>query len=433
MSEQVSQTENSFTVSSLAILLTQALSEFFPSSVTLEAEISNFKTYPSGHWYFSVTDGDASLSAVMFKGSNRLVHLVAKNGLKVRMRCEVNFYPPNGRLQLIVKHMIEAGEGDQKAKLEALKAKFIAEGLTALSRKQALPKMPHSIGLITSPKGSVVRDMLTVLGRRWPIASIRLYSAAVQGEQAPLELLGALTCAIHEDSVDVLIIGRGGGASEDLNAFNDDQLCRAIAACPIPIISAVGHETDSGLTDLIADVRAATPSQAAELASPDLQDISRRLTQYQDRLISRADTLNALGQQRLELISNKLWNSTSKFTSRSRERIYQLEKKLVSPTEYIAIKRSDVQHIHTKLIQSIDHQFNTLLVRVGHMTSQLDMLSPLATLGRGYGIILKAEAEAETERSVGSVDDVSIRSPIEIRLKDGTLKATINKILKEST
>ena len=431
MSEQVSQTENTFTVSTLAVVLTQALSEFFPSSVTLEAEISNFKTYPSGHWYFSVTDGDASLSAVMFKGSNRLVHLVATNGLKVRIRCEVNFYPPNGRLQLIVKQMIEAGEGDQKAKLEALKARFIAEGLTALSRKQTLPKMPRSIGLITSPKGSVIRDMLTVLGRRWPIASVRLYSAAVQGEQAPLELLRALTRAIQEDSVDVLIIGRGGGASEDLSAFNDDQLCRAIAACPIPIISAVGHETDSGLTDLIADVRAATPSQAAELASPDLQDISRRLIQCQDRLISRADTLNALGQQRLELISNKLWNSTSKFTSRSRERIYQLEKKLVPPTEYIAIKRSDVQHIRNQLIQSIDHKFNALLTRVGHMTSQLDTLSPLATLGRGYGILLKADVESE--RSIGSVADVGIRSPIEIRLKDGTLKATINKILKEPT
>ena len=429
MSEQVSQAENAFTVSTLAILLTQALSEFFPSSVTLEAEISNFKTYPSGHWYFSLTDGEASLSAVMFKGSNRLVHLNAKNGLKVRIRCEVNFYPPNGRLQLIVKHMIEAGEGNQKAKLEALKAKFIAEGLTELNRKKTLPEMPNTIGLITSPKGAVVRDMLAILKRRWPIATIYLYSAAVQGEQAPTELFSALARAIQENSADVLIIGRGGGASEDLSAFNDEKLCRAIAACQIPIISAVGHETDAGLTDLVADVRAATPSQAAELASPDIQDVSRRLIQYQDRLISRADTLNSLGQQRLELISNKLWNSTSKLTSQSRETLFRTEKKLIPPTEYIAIKRSDVTHIHNQLIQSIDHQCNVLLTRVRHVTSQLDTLSPLATLGRGYGIILKGDSE--TERSIESVNDVSKNSPVEIRLKDGSLTAKINEILKD--
>ena len=429
MSEQVSQKENAFTVSTLAVLLTQALSEFFPSSVSLEAEITNFKTYPSGHWYFSVTDGEASLSAVMFKGSNRLVHLIPKTGLKVRLRCEVNFYPPNGRLQLIVKHMIEAGEGDQKAKLEALRAKFVAEGLTALSRKRTLPKMPNSIGLVTSPKGAVIRDMLTILERRWPIATVRLYSAAVQGEQAPMEMLTALSRAIEENTVDVLIIGRGGGASEDLIAFNDEKLCRAIADCPIPIISAVGHETDTGLTDLIADVRAATPSQAAELASPDIQDISRRLTQYQDRLVSRADILHALGQQRLELISNKLRHSASKFTSQSREKLYWLEKQLVPPTEYIAIKRSDTIHLHNQLTRYINHQFTRLVTRVGHMSSQLDALSPLATLSRGYGILLKADTE--TERSIGSVNDVSMRSPIEIYLKDGRLKATINKILKE--
>ena len=153
MSEQVKQAENVLTVSALSARLTQAITEFFPQTVTLDAEISNFKTYPSGHWYFSLTDGDASLSAVMFKGANRLVRLVARDGLKVRVRCEVNFYPPNGRLQLVVKRMAEEGVGDQKAKLEALKAKLIAEGLTDSQRKQPLPPMPRCVGLITSPKG----------------------------------------------------------------------------------------------------------------------------------------------------------------------------------------------------------------------------------------------------------------------------------------
>ena len=236
MSEQVKQAENVLTVSALSALLTQAITEFFPQTVALDAEISNFKSYPSGHWYFSLTDGDASLSAVMFKGANRLVRLVARDGLKVRVRCELNFYPPNGRLQLVVKHMAEEGVGDQKAKLEALRAKLIAEGLTDPQHKQPLPPMPRCIGLVTSPKGAVVRDMLTILNKRWPLASVRVYSAAVQGENAPQEMVSALKRATTEGLVQVLIIGRGGGASEDLSAFNDEQLCRSVAACPIPII-----------------------------------------------------------------------------------------------------------------------------------------------------------------------------------------------------
>lgn len=431
MSEQVSEAENALTVSSLAALLTQALTEFFPRAVTLDAEISNFKTYPSGHWYFSLTDGEASLSAVMFKGANRLVRLIARNGLKVRVRCEVNFYPPNGRLQLIVKHMTEAGVGDQKAKLDALKAKLIAEGLTDLTRKQSLPAMPRCIGLITSSKGAVIRDMLTILKKRWPIASIRFYSAAVQGETAPEELVSALRRASEEGIADVLIIGRGGGASEDLSAFNDEQLCRTLANCQIPVISAVGHETDTGLTDLIADVRAATPSQAAELATPDVFDITQRLHQYQDRLVSRADTLISLAQQRLELVTHRLSSGVTQHTNQSRDRLRQLERKLVPPTEYIALKRHDVRSIQSRLQQAADQRIKHTKIALAHLSAQLDTLSPLATLSRGYGIVLKGDTQVD--RSIGSVGDVTEQSPVEIRLKDGRLNATVTHIMKDPT
>jgi len=429
VSEQVSESENALTVSTLAALLTQALTEFFPQAVTLDAEISNFKTYPSGHWYFSLTDGDASLSAVMFKGANRLVRLVARDGVKVRVRCEVNFYPPNGRLQLIVKHMAEAGVGDQKAKLEALKAKLIAEGLTDLSRKKPLPTIPRCIGLITSSKGAVIQDMLTILRRRWPLASVRLYSAAVQGDAAPEELTKALGRACADDLADVLIIGRGGGASEDLSAFNDEQLCRAIASCQIPIISAVGHETDTGLTDLVADIRAATPSQAAEIATPDLSDITRRLMQYEGRLTSRADTLISLAQQRLELVTHKLSSAITKQTSTSRERLRHVESKLVAPTEYIALKRHDVSYLSKRLSQATEQMMKNSHSTLAHLSAQLDTLSPLATLGRGYGIVLKGDTE--TDRSIGSVDDVAEKSSVEIRLKDGRLNATVDHIQKD--
>lgn len=431
MSEQVSQAENALTVSSLAALLTQALTKFFPRAVTLNAEISNFKTYPSGHWYFSLTDGEASLSAVMFKGANQLVRLIARDGLKVCVRCEVNFYPPNGRLQLIVRNMAEAGIGDQKAKLDALKAKLKAEGLTDLARKQPLPRMPLCIGLITSLKGAVIRDMLTILNKRWPIASIRLYPAAVQGETASQELVSALQRAAQDGIADVLIIGRGGGASEDLSAFNDEQLCRTLAICPIPVISAVGHETDTGLTDLIADVRAATPSQAAELATPDVLDISRRLHQCQDRLVSRADTLISLAQQRLELVTHRLSSCVTQHTNQSRDRLRQLEGKLVPPTEYIALKRHDVRSMQSRLQQATDQRIKHPKTALAHLTAQLDTLSPLATLSRGYGIVLKVDTLVD--RAIGSVGDVTEQSPVEIRLKDGRLNATVTQIMQNLT
>ena len=228
---------------------------------------------------------------------------------------------------------------------------------------------------------------------------------------------------------DVLIIGRGGGASEDLSAFNDEQLCRAIAACQIPIISAVGHETDSGLIDLVADVRAATPSQAAEMATPDMADIVRQLSQYESRLTSRADTLISLAQQRLELTAYKLSTTVIRQTQQSRERLRQLENKLVAPTEYIALKRHDVAYLTKRLSHATDQAMKSSQSTLAHLSAQLSTLSPLATLGRGYGIVLRGDTE--TNRSIGSVEDVAEQTPVEIRLKDGKLDATVDHIVKD--
>lgn len=429
MSEQVTNSEQGLTVSALAALLTDTLQAAFPTTVTLDAEIANFKAYPSGHWYFSLTDGQASLSAVMFKGNNRLVRLVARDGLAVRTACEINFYPPNGKLQLIVKKMVEAGLGDQKAKLDALRAKLIAEGLTDPQRKRPLPRMPASIGLITSAKGAVIQDMLTVLNRRWPIAEIRLYSAAVQGEQAAVELNTALQRAITERRCDVLIIGRGGGSSEDFSAFNDETLCRTIAAAPIPIVSAVGHETDTGLTDLVADARAATPSQAAELVSPDRREIQARVHSLTGRLISRAETQIALAEQRLELNLQRLSQRIEHLTRNHRDRLVQLQTRLVAPTQYIAIKRADLSHLAAQLEARITQQLDRQRNQLQRLAGQLDVLSPLATLGRGYGILLKTETSGD--RTIGSITDVAEQAEIEIRLKDGRLNATISQIQQE--
>lgn len=423
MSEQGPIQEQSLTVSGLALQLTHALQGAFPTTVWLDAELSNFKAYPSGHWYFSVTDGQASLSAVMFKGHNRLVRLVARDGLQVRIECEVNFYPPNGKLQLIVKKMAEAGLGDQKAKLDALRAKLIAEGLTDASRKKSLPVMPMCIGLITSAKGAVISDMLTVLARRWPLAHIRLYSAAVQGESAALELRTALQRAVADRACEVLIIGRGGGSADDFSAFNDEALVREVAACPIPIVSAVGHETDTGLTDLVADVRAATPSQAAEMVSPDAADIAHRVDGLLHRLASRTETQVSLAQQRVELVIQRLGQHTEQLTQRRRDTVSRLAARLMAPTDYIAAKRGDLSALQHRLHSRMDSLSHRRQATLGQLTAQLDVLSPLATLSRGYGIVLKAGAS--TDRTLGSVNDTAPGDPIEIRLKDGRLDAEI--------
>lgn len=430
MSEQVATEENTLTVSTLAALLTQTLTDVFPGPLRVDAEITNFKTYPSGHWYFSLTDGQATLNAVMFKGANRLVRLVPRDGLQIRAVCEINFYPPNGKLQLLVKKMQDAGEGDQKAKLEALKAKLISEGLTDLSRKRSLPTLPTRIALVTSSRGAVIRDMLTVLNTRWPIANIRLYSAAVQGETAPQELTQALQRADEDQWAEVIIIGRGGGAAEDLSAFNDEQLCRAIATCQTPVVSAVGHETDSGLIDLIADVRAATPSQAAELVSPDRREIEARLSSWLDRLVAKTHTQIALGEQRLELSQTRLRQAMHTATRDQRDRLIRLESQLVAPTEYIQRKATTVDverdRLESCMTRLLERRYNDLQRASG----QLHVLSPLATLSRGYGIVLK-DSEAP-DRMIGSVADVKPSDPIEIRLKDGRLDARIESIEKES-
>lgn len=429
MSEQVAIQEEAVTVSILAARLNGALQRAFPGSVVLEAELSNFKAYPSGHWYFTLTDGQASLSAVMFKGNARSVRLVARDGLQVRVACEVNFYPPNGRLQLIVKRMDEAGLGDQRKSLDALRAKLVAEGLTELSRKRRLPAIPRVIGLITSPKGAVISDMLVILNRRWPIAEIRLYSASVQGETAAAELSAALQRAIDDNRCDVLVIGRGGGSSEDFAAFHDESLVRRVAACPIPIVSAVGHETDTGLTDLVADVRAATPSQAAELVSPDCRELFARINQWLNRLAGRADTQIALAEQRLELVEHRLTETGKSLIRERSERIERLVGRLIAPTEYIARRRMDVTIQIDRLTDRVHRMLETRTMELSRLSGQLDVLSPLATLGRGYGIIL--QAADSPDRTIGSINQITPGQAISVHLKDGAFQATVDHIEQE--
>lgn len=430
MSEQAQTDVSALTVTALATQLGHALSRAFPTVVSVEGELTNFKAYPSGHWYFSITDGDASLSCAMFKAANRTVRLVARDGLKVRLTVEINFYPPNGRLQLIARRMVEAGLGDQKARLDALRAKLVAEGLTDPARKRPLPRYPMTIGVITSPKGAVIRDICTVLAHRWPLAEIRLYSAAVQGDEAPNALRDALRKAQQEGLCDVLILGRGGGSQEDLSAFNDEALVRDVASCTLPIVTAVGHETDTGLVDLVSDRRAATPSQAAELVSPDKAERHQFVTALLARLAQRAGNQIALAEQRLDLLSYRLHDRAERLLSGLQDRVQRAQQRLVSPGQYIVLKAQDLRHfetlLHTRLHQHLDNAQRRLRQAAG----ALDMLSPLATLSRGYGIIQRRQGDQMG--LVGTIDELTVDEILSIRLRDGSLEAQVLALTKET-
>src|ERR1700721_1807464 len=241
-------------------------------SLWLEAEISNFARPSSGHWYFSLKDAAAQVRCAMFRQRNMLCAFTARDGHKVLVRARIGLYEPRGEYQLIVDHMEDAGLGALKRQFEELSARLSSEGLFAVERKRPLPRLPRRIGVITSPTGAAVRDILHVLARRFPAAAVLVYPVPVQGAQAAAEITAALELAGHRAECDVLILARGGGSLEDLWAFNDERLARAIVASPIPVITGIGHEIDFTIADFAADVRAPTPSAAAELVVPDAEE-----------------------------------------------------------------------------------------------------------------------------------------------------------------
>ena len=245
----------------------------------VEAEISNFSRPSSGHWYFSLKDANAQVRCAMFRQRNMLCAFTARDGQKVLVRARIGLYEPRGEFQLIVEHMEDAGLGALKRKFEELSARLKAEGLFEAERKRPLPALPRRIGVITSPSGAAVRDILHVLARRFPAVAVMVYPVAVQGAQAPAEIVAALKLACRRAECDVLILARGGGSLEDLWAFNDEQLARAIVASSIPVVSGVGHEIDFTIADFAADVRAPTPSAAAELVVPDAEEWLAALAQ----------------------------------------------------------------------------------------------------------------------------------------------------------
>lgn len=417
----------------------------------IEGEISNLSRPASGHVYLTLKDSSAQVSAAWFRQRQRGPAHGFKNGDRVLAYGRVSLYEARGNYQLIIEQLEPAGEGVLKRRFDALKLKLANEGLFDDQRKSSLPELPHKIGIITSPSGAAIRDVLTILQRRFPAVPVVIYPAAVQGDAAPGELINAVRTAALRNECDVLIIGRGGGSLEDLWAFNDEALARAIVDCPIPIISAVGHEVDFTIADFVADIRAPTPSGAAELVVPDQDDWQRRVTALAARLGRMGEgTLQDRAQQ-LDWLNKRLMASSPSATlQRQRDRLREQRGRLLASIErQLLLHKNALQSSQNKLLgASPAVPVQRLVSRLGQARQRLTAathvsladtdhriallgralhaVSPLATLDRGYAIVSKSDSAAVLldTSSLQQGDDVRAR------LAKGELLATVKEVFE---
>lgn len=369
------------------------------SSVSVRGEISNFKAHSSGHLYFSLKDDSGQIRAVMFRGSALSLRFVPENGMRVIATGSVSVYPKDGSYQLYVVSMQPDGIGALYLAYEQLKARLEAEGLFSDAHKRPIPQYPSRIGVITSPTGAAVRDIINVITRRAPAVEINLYPALVQGDGAEESLIKALDYFELTQSVDTVIIGRGGGSIEDLWAFNGERLARRIFSCTVPIISAVGHQTDFTIADFVADLRAPTPSAAAELAVPDMRDLAMRIADLSDRCD----------------------NALARSCKRSRERLGNIcaADFFKDPTAIFSPFKDElslrVDDVRCAMSDAISAKRSSMALCAG----KLEALSPLAVLSRGYSVVQSGG------RSLTDADQVAIGDEIGIRLSRGSITARI--------
>jgi exodeoxyribonuclease VII large subunit len=395
-------------------------------SLWLEAEISNFAKPSSGHWYFSLKDAAAQVRCAMFRQRNMLCSFTARDGQKVLVRARIGLYEPRGEYQLLIDHMEDAGQGALKRQFEELSAKLAAEGLFASERKRPLPALPKRIGVITSPTGAALRDILHVLARRFPAIAVLIYPVAVQGAQASPEIVQALILAGQRGECDVLILARGGGSLEDLWAFNDERLARAIVASPIPVISGIGHEIDFTIADFAADVRAPTPSAAAELVVPDAEEwltafvrlgsrlercMRRRLGDSRERLgwlSQRAALASPVARfaqqtQRLDEFEQRLSRALRRRLQNHHERLRWLTGRaaLVSPSARLMQQMRRLQEFEERLRRALFHMREVRTSQLRDCQSRLWRASPVARLretAARHGVLLSRLQAAGLER-----------------------------------
>jgi exodeoxyribonuclease VII large subunit len=416
------------------------------SVIWVEGELSNFSQPASGHWYFSLKDRGAQLRCAMFRMQNGLLGFTPRDGAHLLLRGRISVYEARGEYQLIVEHLEEAGVGALKREFERLKTRLAAEGLFAPERKRPLPRFPRRIGVITSPSGAALHDILKVLARRFPPAAVLIYPAPVQGAAAVPALIAALATAGARAECDVLILARGGGSLEDLWAFNDERLARAIAISPLPVVSAVGHEIDFTIADFVADVRAPTPSAAAELVVPEraawleavrrtaerlavsmrrgLRAIATRVEGTQRRL-SLAHPGVRLGQQaqRLDDLAARLTGATRAREQRARLRLAELQRRLMhrSPDRLVEQQRARHQDLLRRLGHAATGRMAASAQRLALAQRGLHAVSPLATLARGFAIVTRADGTLVTDAA-----SVERGEELEARLARGILTARVS-------
>lgn len=373
------------------------------SRIAVCGEISNYKVYPSGHHYFTLKDESAALRCVMFRASAVKLRFRPANGMKVIAMGRISVYPRDGAYQLYCSAMTPEGIGDLYAAFEQLKVKLASQGLFDPSHKQPLPKYPGIIGIITSSAGAAVHDMLRILKKRYPLTQVRLLPVRVQGAEAPGEIAAAIRYANAYHLADLLIVGRGGGSIEDLWAFNDELVARAVYDSRIPVISAVGHEPDVTISDFVADLRAATPSNAAELAVPDQEAL----------------------RQQLDNISSAMATALQRQLKAVRLHLQALSARpvLQSPLGYLEQRRNNLAALQKYLLLAHQNYLGGRRRQFITLTAKMDTLSPLKVLTRGYAVVQKSDREV-----VRSVDQIDPGEQITVRLSDGQLNAVVEKI-----
>ena len=380
-------------------------SDMILSNLSLEGEISNFNHHYSGHMYFSLKDEKSKIKAIMFKSDNESLKVKLENGLKVIATGYVSVYEKEGDYQFYIRHVKESGVGNLYKIFEDLKKKLESEGLFEESNKKSIPFMPKKIGVVTSSTGAAIKDIINVIQRRFPPAEILIYPTLVQGEQAPKGICEGLIYLDNRDDIDLIITGRGGGAMEELFAFNDEEVARTIHGLKTPIISAVGHEIDFTISDFVADLRAPTPSAAAELAVPELSALM-------DNIDSKYDRLE---------------NLILKLIQEGKSEIKHLEKdlKYYNPINRLRDKKQDLDIIFKELNYQIEKQIDNKRKNILSLKNNLDLLNPTLGLDKGCGVLINKKGN-----TIKSINEVSLDEEISILLKDGTIGSLVKSIDK---
>ncbi|MEO8010332.1 MAG: exodeoxyribonuclease VII large subunit [Dokdonella sp.] len=437
------------TPSSLNRLARDLIEDAF-SLVWIEGELSNVSRPASGHLYFTLKDSGAQVRGAMFKPRSTWLPFKPADGMHVLARVRVSLYEARGEFQLIAEHMELAGEGALRREFERLKAQLSSEGLFDAGKKRELPAMPRRIGVITSPSGAAIRDVLNVLNRRFPLVEVDILPVPVQGKEAPAAIVAALRAASLAQRHDVLLLTRGGGSLEDLWAFNDEQVARAIAACSVPVVAAIGHEVDFTIADFAADLRAATPSAAAELLVPDRADLlrvllrqrqrlSQRMRQYLESVSQRVDHLNARlqvsqptarlarGDERLSLLHVRLALVARNGSRLRSDRLTALQSRLLSqhPRARITQNSARLRNADTAMRRAIKHVFERRRQHLVELARTLHATSPLATMARGYAILV----EPDSGLAVRSTREVAEGQSLRARIVDGEIHMQVLRVL----